>query len=164
MPRTAPTIDGTPTMRRVSFTLVDRSNDQRSVSVYIETAATNAQIEAAVVAIGAATNGNLWKVEITELYSSIRLPSGAIAAEENSVFDNIVILYKEASTPNATDFFLPAPKRVNFVGDSDNPDNTSVEYIAVRDAINALLVGTTAAISARYSERTEKNAAVPATA
>lgn len=162
MPRTAPTINGTPTMRRVSFTFVDKSNDQRSVSIYVETLATNAQMEAAVVALGVATNANLWRVEITEIYNSIRLPIAAISAPEISVYDNIVILYKEASSPNAEDFFLVAPKRLNFVGDTDNPDSASAELIAVRDTVNALLIGTTAAVSLRYTERTEKNAAVPA--
>lgn len=163
MPRSVPTIDGTPNMRRISMRFVDRSNDVRSVSFYVELGATAAQIEALVAAVGAATNANLFELEDVALYRAARLASGAISAPEISVYDNIVILYKESSSPQGQDFFLPAPIRLNFVGDTDNPDPESDELGAVRDAVTPLMLGTVVPISMRYSERREKNQSVSAT-
>jgi hypothetical protein len=162
MPRTAPTIDGTPDLIKVSLTYVDVSGDQRTISNYLEGTATPAQIEAHVAAAGAGSNANLYQVEVSEIYQSVRLPSAAVAAEENSVFDNIVVLYKESGNPQGTNGFLPAPIRANFIGDTDNVDAASVEFAAFRSTLATILLGTVVPITVRYTERREKNQATPA--
>lgn len=145
------------------MTFVDRSNDQRSVSLYLEGAATDAQVEAAVAAAAAASNANIFRVEVSDIYDSPKLASQALAAEENSVYDNVVLLMKESGNPNGTDAFLPAPVRAIFVGDSDNVLNTAPLYTAWRDAIVLIALGTVVPISVRYTERREKNQATSAT-
>jgi len=163
MPRSAPTVDGTPNLKKVSMTFVDRSNDQRTVSQYIESTATAAQIEGLVVAAAAASNGNIFRVEVSDVYNAPKVSSQALAAEENSVFDNVVLLMKESDNPAGMDAFLPAPVRAVFVGDSDNIDNTAALYTAWRDAAVLVGLGTLVPISVRYTERREKNEATAAT-
>lgn len=161
MPRTAPTVNGTPNLRRVSWALIDASGDKRSVSLEIDLAATDINIEAATAAIALATNANIYRVTVEDIYNDLPSVNDADELEENSVFDNIVLLMKDP-TNRSQNFFLPAPKRENFVGDSDNPDAGSVMLGDWRDAVNQLAYGTTSAISLRYTERREKNQAVPA--
>lgn len=163
MPRSAPTVDGSPNLKKVSMTFVDRSNDQRSVSMYVEGAATAAQIEGLVAAAAAASNANIFRVEVSDVYNSPKVASQALAAEENSVYDNIVLLMKESDNPAGMDAFLPAPKRALFVGDSDNVDNVAALYTAWRDAAVLVGLGTLVPISVRYTERREKNEATSAT-
>lgn len=158
MPRTAPTVDGSPNLKKVTLTYVDVSGDQRSVTNYLEGTATPAQIEAHVAAAGAASNANLFNVEVSDVYRAARLPSAAVAAEENSIFDNVVILYKESDNPSGMNGFIPAPVRGMFVGDSDNIDNTDAAYLAFRNTLATILLGTMVAITVRYTERREKNA------
>lgn len=157
MPRTAPTVDGTPNLRKVSLRYVDVSKDSRTVSNYLEGTATDPQVEAHVAAAGAASNANLYEVQVTDIYRAAKLASAAVAAEENSVFDNIVILYKESDNPNGMNGFIPAPIRDLFVGDSDNVDNTDVAYLAFRNTLSTILLGTMVPITVRYSERREIN-------
>lgn len=159
MPRTAPTVDGIPNLKKITLTYVDVSNDQRSVSNYIEGTATPAQIEAHVAAAGAASNGNLFNVEVTDVYRAAKLASAAVSEEENSVYDNVVILYKESDNPSGMNGFIPAPIRDVFVGDSDNIDNTDAIYLAFRNTLSTILLGTMVPITVRYTERREKNAA-----
>jgi len=157
MPRTAPAVDGTPNLRKVSLRYVDVSKDSRTVSNYLEGAATDAQIEAHVADAGAVTNANLYEVQVTDIYRAAKLASAAVAAEENSVFDNVVILYKEADNPAGMNGFIPAPVRGIFIGDSDNVDNADVDYIAFKTTLGAILLGTMVPITVRYTERREIN-------
>lgn len=158
MPRTAPIVDGTPSLRKLSLTYVDVSSDQRTITNYLEGTATDAQIEAHVAAAGLVSNANLFGVEVSDVYRAARLPSAAVAAEENSVFDNVVILYKESDNPSGMNGFIPAPVRGVFIGDSDNVDNTDVDYIAFKSTLATILLGTMVPITVRYTERREKNA------
>lgn len=157
MPRTAPTVDGTPSLRKVSLRYVDVSKDSRTISNWLEGTATDPQIESHVAAAGAASNANLYEVQVTDVYRAAKLASAAVAAEENSVFDNAVILYKEADNPNGMNGFIPAPIRGIFIGDSDNIDNTAPEYTAFRNSLGTILLGTMVPITVRYTERREIN-------
>lgn len=157
MPRTAPTVDGTPSLRKVSLRYVDVSKDARTISNYLEGTATDAQVEAHVVAAGAVTNANLYEVQVTDIYRAAKLASAADAAEENSVFDNAVILYKESDNPAGMNGFIPAPVRGIFVGDSDNIDNVDTDYVAFKTTLGAILLGTMVPITVRYTERREIN-------
>lgn len=162
MPRTAPPVNGTPNLKRVSWAMIDASGDKRSVSMEVDLAATDVTIEAVTAAIAAATNASIYKVTVEDVYNSIPAVSDADELEENSVFDNIVLLMKDA-TNRSQNFFLPAPKRENFVGDSDNPDPASTMLGDWRDGVNNLAFGVTSPVSLRYTERREKNQSVPAT-
>lgn len=157
MPRTAPAVDGTPSLRKVSLRYVDVSKDSRTISNWLEGSATDAQVEAHVVAAGAASNANLYEVQVTDVYRAAKLASAAVAAEENSVFDNVVILYKESDNPAGMNGFIPAPIRGLFIGDSDNIDNVDTDYVAFKTTLGAILLGTMVPITVRYTERREIN-------
>jgi len=157
MPRSAPTIDGTPNVRQLSIRTIDKSGDKRAVSFELGLAVAAADIEAFIVWYAAHTNALIYQVVDSLQYSAQAIAASAIAAEENSVFDNIVVLAK-SSTNESEELFVVAPKRDLFVGDTDNPDSTAV---AVGTALwEPLLTGTKLAITARYTERREKNQAV----
>jgi len=158
MPRTAPPVDGTPNLRRISLSYVDVSKDSRTVSNYVEGATTDAQVETHVAAAGEASNANLYRVEVTDVYNAAKLASAAVADEENSVYDNVVILFKESDNPSGMNGFIPAPIRDIFVGDSDNVLNTATEYVNFKTSLAAILLGTMVPISVRYTERREINA------
>lgn len=158
MPRTAPTIDGTPNFKKVSLRTIDVSGDKRAVSWELDLAATAAEIEALVAAYATRTNANIYSVQVQDIYNAQPLASDAVQAEENSVYDNIVILAKSA-TNESEELFLVAPTRASFIGDTDNPDATTLAALVT--AWEATLSGTKLAVSARFTERREKNQTVP---
>jgi len=161
MARTAPTVNGTPTFQRVSFHFIDATGDQRSDSYNVPAAATVAQIEAAGAAIAASSHASLWKIETTAVYEGNSSKTNAdTGVENNSVFDNVVILFRNPTTRATQDGFVPAPAVELFVSaDSDTPDTDPAGDLAgVASAIEAML-GAAAwnVISARYTERREMN-------
>jgi len=159
--RTAPPVDGTGNVRMVSMRFMDVSGDKRAISVEVGIATSAALIEALVAAMAAAVNATLYAVFDTMQYYSPAVATNALAAEENSVYDNIVLLAK-SNTNQSEDLFIPTPIRDLFVGDTDNPDNTSAELQAIITAYQAVATGTKVVVAARYTERREKNQSVPA--
>jgi len=158
MPRTAPTVSDPPAGdKSVTAKMIDRSGDLRSVSFPVSDAATSAQIEAFIVALAAATNANIYSVKVVQELAVAAVAGSALAAEENSVHDNIVLHAKDALN-NSFRMFIPAPVRGLFNADTDNPDPLDNELIAVKDAWEVLNNATT--ISYRYTERREKNESV----
>jgi len=158
MARTAPTVDGSGNVRNLSIRMIDVSGDKRAVAFELGLAVTAAEIEAFVAAYAAVTNALVYAVHDTQLYTSPAIASGAVAAEENSVFDNIVILAK-SNTNESDELFIPAPERTLFVGDTDNPDAAALAALIA--LWEPLLSGTKVAVSARFTERREKNQTVP---
>lgn len=158
--RTAPTVDGSGNVRQVSFRLIDVSGDKRAVAVEVGIAVAAGLIEALGAALALATNSSLYAIYDTMQYYSPAVASNADAAEENSVYDNIVLLAK-SNTNESEDLFIPAPIRDLFVGDTDNPDAASPELQAVITAYEAVATGTKTVVAARYTERREKNQSVP---
>ena len=159
--RTAPTVDGTPPYKSVSFRFIDSTGDKRSFSVKVPNAVTDVDIEAAVVALQAATNASIHEVTVTQQYAGAALASNALSDVHQSVYDNVVILYKDDSVPISQNGFIPAP--LDALTDSDdNVDTGNATYIAARDAINTILAAGYTAISTRYTERREKNDSQPA--
>jgi hypothetical protein len=161
MARTAPDVEGTVTQTRVSWRFIDVSGDRRAVSLICDPAITNATLEAATEAIGEATNANLWEVTRTQVWGSLPVASAAAAEREDTVYNNIVILYK-APGGDSRDFFIPAPVHGMFVGETDNVNNASSIYETVRDTVEACLTNAFEPVTARYTERREINKAVPA--
>lgn len=158
MARSAPTIDGTPNYRTVSLRLIDVSGDKRAVSFEVGIAVADALIEALVAAYAAVTNAVVYAVLVQDQYYSAAVASNAVQAEENSVYDNIVILAK-SDTNDSEELFIVAPERSLFIGDTDNPDATALATLIA--AWEAILTGSKVAVSARFTERREKNQSVP---
>lgn len=164
MARTAPTVSGTPVLKQVSLRWIDVSGDKRADSYTFFPAATDAQIEAFAAAMGAGSNANLYEVVVQDAYSDLPDANDATNATKESLFDNIVILAKNA-LKQTDDLFIPAPIAAmlidNGAGDSDEIDPTSV---ALNDIITAFMalrnVGAAATyevVSGRYTERKEVN-------
>lgn len=161
MARTAPTVNGTPTYQRVSFHYIDATGDQRSDSYSVPAGATVAQIEAAAAAIAASSHASLWKVETTAVYEGNGSKTNAdTGVENNSVFDNIVVLFRNPTTRMTQDAFVPAPAVELFAdAGSDAPDTDPAGDLAgIASAVEGML-GAAAwnVISARYTERREIN-------
>jgi len=157
MPRTVPTVSDPPAGDKfVSMSLIDSSGDRKSVSFEVSDAATSVQIEAFVAAVAAATNANIYEVRITQKLTSPAKASDATQALENSVHDAIVVHAKDALN-NSFRYWIPAPIRNNFSGDTDNPDAASAELLATLTAFETLTNAT--GITSRFNERVEKNEA-----
>lgn len=158
--RTAPTVNGTPARYRVSIGSVDASGDVRTVSIDVLAADyTAAKVEALVAAEQDASQASIWNVEVSAVYAGDQDASNADTAQRNSVFDNVAIRAKAASTNLAYDGYILAPATAVMLADSDQVDPGSTELAAVFAAYLALKPTYTIR-SARYNERVERNQAV----
>jgi len=158
--RTSPTVDGTPAEKAVSISFIDHTGDERSIRLVLPATATDAEIEAQVAATVALSNASNWRVKVEQLYVGAKLASNAVAASYQSVYDNIVVLNKQ-STLVTQQSYIPAPLSGLVLG-GDVVDTGNADYVTWRDATVALLGAGYAAVSARYTERREKNDSVPA--
>lgn len=161
MPRTAPTIDGTPTYRQVSFRYIDASGDKRSEAIRIDAAVTDALIEAWADKAQQISNASLYEVAITSHYSSVADKSDAVGdAPSDSVFDNIVVLAKNAVGDRINGYILAPSKADLMVEGTDQIDPTSVGLASFLTAFLAVIPAGYSVVSARFSERSEINTAV----
>lgn len=159
MPRTAPTVNGTPQFRTVSNRWIDFSGDKRSDSLQTPAGATNAQIEAYAVALGAGSNASLYAVVVEDHYNSVPDKSNAVDEPKDSVFDNLVFLAKTVANASQRGF-LPAPVGSMFVAGTDTIDPTNTDLADIFTAFLALVGAGYSIVSARYTERREINEAV----
>lgn len=159
MPASYPAIDGTPNKKTVSFRMIDVSGDLRTVTIEAALASTDVEIAALGTALAAATNASIYEVKVVSDYISAAIASEALADEENSVYDNIVLLAK-SNVGDSSRLFIPAPIRTLFLGDSDTPNPDSTEMQAVIDAFEAVSIAGYTVVSARYTERREINEAI----
>lgn len=162
MPRTAPTYTGTPTYQVVSYRFVDANGQLGSVPITTTPArATVANVEAMAVALGAASNANLYDIVIeahTESTFGIDV-SAAIEEPRESVKDIINILEKNTSTRQTQDIEIPAPLDSVFVAGSNDVVTDNVLIVAVINAAEALLPVEYVAQSVRFTERKGRNKA-----
>lgn len=159
MPVTAP-VGATPTRtyRLLSVGLIDRTGDKRSTSFRIDGSATTAQITDFVSDLGAATSANVYEWSVTDVYSAsdgADASDAAAATTRDSVYDNVVILFKDVGTGQAVNIFIPAP--VPAIMDGDSVETDDALYTAVRNAADTLIGGNFAPQTARFSERREIN-------
>jgi len=162
--RTAPTVDaGTATFVRVTLALIDSRGDKRSVSIRASAAIVPAAIETLTAAIQAATNASVYRVGFTYVYEGDALGSNASEAVVESVYDNVAINFKDVAGNRQQTVYIPAPVG-DIILDGDIVDTADAIYTAVRDAYDTALAGDYTPITARFTERRDKNDAVPATA
>lgn len=149
--RTAPTVNGTPTFKRVSVTLYDYTGEQRTDSYQLDAAATDVQIEAFVAGLQAITNGTIWRVNVGDVYNSVGDPSNADEEvwEEGSA--NIVLLAKDA-TNHSQDWYVPAPDNGLFLEGTENIDPSNTDLGTLMTAILAMRSGFSF-VSARFTSR-----------
>jgi len=159
MARTAPTVNGTPTLKKASLRYIDASADKRADSIDLPASATDAQIEAYAVPIGAASNANLYAVEVTDVYQVQPDKNDAVDAVKDSVYDNLVFLAKTTANLSQRGF-VPAPVGSMFVPGTDTIDPADTDLAAIFTAFLALVGAGYSIVSARYTERREINEAV----
>lgn len=158
--RTVPDIEGAVTKVELSIRYIDNAGKKRAVSARIAAATTDATVEALVEALSDATSANIWRVDLSRVWAGLPTAS-TVDAEQNSVWDQGIILFKTADGL-AQDIFLPALVEGAMDGDSNNIDTSAVVYTTARDAWEAALANGFEPISARYTQRSEFNKAVPA--
>lgn len=161
MARSVPAIDGTPDFTRVSMTFTDFTGDQRSVSALGGPAVSAAQIEAAVDAMAEYSNAVLWRVEVTGVYEGSSSKTQASDETYPSVYDNVVVLFRNGTTRQTQNMFVPAPVQLLFVPGTDNPNVDPTSDLSVLTALWEAMIGSASynAISARFTERREINQA-----
>jgi len=156
MPRTVPAIDGTPNRKDVSVSWVDANNKKRSDTWYLDSTSTDAEIEAAIAAAAVISNANIWRVKVTQVYEDVPNSGDALDVARNSVMDNVVMLFKNATIAAGRDYFIPAPIEALFLPATNLIDSTNTDLIDFRDALDAMLVNFEP-VSVRFSERRKKN-------
>jgi hypothetical protein len=149
--------DPDPSYQLVTLTYVDRAGDQRSVSNKVPAAATYAQVRAAALAAGAATQAVLYAVSIAQVYEGARNAAAALIGAKNSVDDNVVISFKGTFPHPTQQAYIPAPIPAMFVANGENVDRDNDTYEAFRDAMDALLGLTYTPNTVRFTERREIN-------
>lgn len=156
--RTATTVDGSGNYKHISFTFIDISGDQRTISADVENATTDAEIEALGAALQAASQASLWRIGVEVVYAGDDDMNNATGGSRDSVFDNVAIRFKNAATNAGTSTYIPAPDPAVMLADSDMVDPASTELAAVFTAWLAMTPGFSVK-SARYTERREINQA-----
>jgi len=160
MPNNAGAVDATPTRKIMHLQYIDSEGKPRTDSYDIPVDTTDAEFNALSTAQGAVTNASLWNIGYTNWFSTgVPQKSDADDLTNDSVYDNIVFLMKNA-TGDAFDFFVPANlESVTMVAGTENPDPTTDEMLALIAAIEAIWAGYSA-VSVRFTERRNKNRAI----
>jgi hypothetical protein len=163
--RTAGTVDGTGVYRLVSLRLIDESGDIRTMSVHTPSTTTNAEIESFAAAYQAVTQASLFSIHVTEVYSAVEDKNDAQTGTRDSVFDVLNILNRNASAVADT-IQIHAPEPATMLDNSDEIDPASGTLGTLFTTMLAVLnggaggAGTYEVISARYTERKERNKAI----
>jgi len=158
--RTAPTYTATPARWRVSLKFIDASGDVRTISLDVLAADYSvAKVETFAAAEQAATQASLCSIEVAAVFAGDEDASNAGTDERNSVFDNVALRAKNATTNIAYDGYIVAPDPLVMLGSTDEIDPASTVLLDVLAAYLALKAGYTFR-SARYTERLEKNIAI----
>lgn len=153
MARTAPTYSGTPSYVIVSFRFIDANGQKESLPILTSSArATSAAIEAMAVALGAASNANLWQIEVSGFTEGAMTKSSAAEEPRESVHDWIMTLVRQPSSRKTQEVGIPAPLDALLVEGENVVDTTNALYQAVNTAANTLLPDDYIFVSTRFSE------------
>lgn len=153
MPEGVPAIDGNPTFVLVTFRYIDANGTKDAFPIRTTLArATNAAVAAAATALGAATNTFVYEVRIASCYSTLPSPSSAVEEPRESANDVIEILEKDLSSGASQYVYIPGPLDSMFLIGTNDIDIVSAEFIAVKDAFDALLPVGYQPVSARFAE------------
>jgi len=139
---------------------MDSEGKERTDSYDIPTdsaVATDADLNALTAELGALSNASLYAVGVTSWFqASTPSKANALDATNDSVKDNVVILFKDNAN-NGFDLYVPANVEADTMVDgTENPDATKLaDLIAAANAVWA----TYNPISIRFTERKLKNRA-----
>ena len=159
--RTAPTVDGTPLFKMVSFGWMDYTGDKTSSTVPFAPDATAAEIEAVAAVLQAASNATLYRVQVTDDYDSVALKSNATEAVWENVADVVVIHYKNPTTRADFRLNIPSPINAMFIEGTDNVDTADTAFTNVLAAFAAGIPTGFSPVTARFSKHRDINQATP---
>lgn len=149
---------GTENKKVVTVRMIDESGDMRATTIPIDSGATQSEISDYVSALSSLTQSIIWSVEVNEIFGVIPSNGGATDDAHSSVFDNVVLNFKD-STGDGTSFFIPAPVNT-LVLEGDVVDTSLAGLTTLVSAIQTVSnIGTP--VSARFTERREINTKVP---
>lgn len=140
----------------VTLHLIDASGDLFTDSIQSTSAPTLAQIQEWKTQYQAASNASLWKVTSTSEWFGEQDPDNALALYRASVKDGINLLFKNATTLDATTPRLIAPIDAVMQGNQDIPLLTGAPMPLLIAAYQAILAGY-ALESAQFTERRERS-------
>lgn len=155
--RTAPTVNGTPNAKQVSFRWMDWTGEKRSDSVRVDLAVTEAEIEAAAAAAQLISNATLYEIAVKDLYTSEANPSQATEAVYEDVGSNVVIQFREPTTSVSQRAYIPSAIDDLLVEGTENVDPTNVNLLSFITAFQAMLPSGYATVGARFTQRRDIN-------
>lgn len=153
--RTAPTVNGTPTFKKVSVTLYDYTGDQRTVSNVVDADTTDADVEAYIAQLQSMTNATIWRVEFTDVYGNLGDKGNAVEEVWENINDNQVTLMKAAAGLEAQDWYIPSPINAMYNEGTETIDPDNALYAAYLVILTAFRAGSQA-VSTRMTHRRQK--------
>lgn len=154
--RTAPTVNGAPVTKIVSYSVIDVYKDVRTESFLVDGAATPAQIEALIAAVAAGCTGSLFEVKVQEVYAGARQVGNATGLGRQSADDKLFVTVREPSLKATKRLYVPAPAAELFQANSEIVDTTDQLFIDITNALTPLL-GTYTFSTVSFTERSESN-------
>lgn len=159
--RTAPTVDGTPLFKLVSFGWMDYTGDRWSGMIPFAPDATAVEIEAVANVLQAASNATLHTVQVTDDYSSVPLKSQASEAVWENVKDQVVIHYKNPTTRADFRINIPSPGNLMFIEGTDDIDTADVLFTNITAAFAAGAPAGFVPVTVRFSKHRDVNQSTP---
>lgn len=171
--RTAPDVTGAITVKQLSVHYIDISGDTWSESHLLPAASTNAQVEAYLDALQAASAASIYKVAIASVFGTDALADSVNAENSDevksaSVFDKLGVTLKHNTDPEKKNkivtipaplalLFNRAPAAAPYDFISDTIDGASAELTAVMAAALTMFGAGWSIAWARYTEKVEVN-------
>lgn len=157
--RTAPTVDGNPSIVSITARMVDNEGKPTSQQLYVPTATyTTALAEAYVAALQAATQASIYEVGVSNLYVGQEAKVNA-ESNERSTFADVVNLRYNNATKQGFTTGVNAPVAGLFVLGTDDPDPNSALLSALNSAVGNLAPGYFV-VSYRFNQQRAINQAV----
>jgi hypothetical protein len=154
--RTAPTVDGNPTLVAVSMKFVDADNGETTVTFAVDPAILNATVEAVAAKTQAMSNASLYEIAVVPIYRGARAASNAVSDDYVSVKDSIRLSYKNISTNAYIRAYAPSPLG-DLIGSNAVVDTSAVVYTDWKTAVDACLVSGYSAINVAFVQYTARN-------
>ena len=159
--RTAPTVDGTPLFKLVSFSWMDYTGDKWTGTIPFAPDATPVEIEAIAVVYQAASNASLYRIQVSDDYDSVAIKTNAVEAVWENADDQVVIHYKNPTTRADFRLNVPSPKEAMFIDGTDDIDTADALFTNLLAAVAAALPSGFLPVTARFSKHRDINQATP---
>lgn len=161
---TIPPFSGAANRRLISISMVDVSFDEYTEAIVAPAAATDAQIQAFLDAYQSGTQASTYRLRDTFIYQGAKLASNATDDQRSEVQNGINLLFRNTANLDTETVRLVAPITGVMVGETDIPDMTATEIVAIGTSLNGIDSDLTLE-SGQYtvnSERSGRNDRVPA--